>query len=145
MDLSPYNLKRYYRSHCHQSVIFDQHAYHHKKDALAEVFLDEDEQLYNKIMDTITFSCLGMLGKNESPSKLVEIPSIQGSVYSVSRNNHKIMDSKNLSYVNFVYDSITFQVYPILMRVLTNGMKNTLRQKASTSSSMQQSATKIRD
>ena len=72
---------------------FDQDAYHSEEDALAKAFLDEAERFYNRIMDTITNSCIRILGENESPYKLVELPSIQGSAYSVGRNIHEILDS----------------------------------------------------
>ena len=81
-----------------------------KEDAIAKLLLDETEQLFNRLVDTVTNRCINwMPNDKESPSQILPLPIIQDE-----GSNHEILDTRDMSQVDFVYNDITFQVYPTL-------------------------------
>jgi DNA polymerase III delta prime subunit len=77
-----------------------------------KLLLDEAEQSYNKIIDAITNNCINEIPKDtESLLQILQVPDVQDGLSSVC-DNHEILDTGDLSQVNFVYNDITFRVYP---------------------------------
>src|ERR671919_2174818 len=75
-----------------------------------KLLLDEAEQAYNSMIDAIANRCINEVPNNtESLSPVLQLPIIQDE-----ESNHEIMDTRDLSQVDFVYNDITFQVYPTL-------------------------------
>jgi hypothetical protein len=78
--------------------------YGYNEDEDEKWLLDEAELSYNRIVDTITNSCINEVPNDtESLSPVVQAPDLQAT---------EILDTGDLSQVNFVYNDITFQVYP---------------------------------
>ncbi|HYZ60424.1 MAG TPA: hypothetical protein VE544_12265 [Nitrososphaeraceae archaeon] len=81
-----------------------------EEDAIAKLLLDETEQLFNRLVDTVTNRCINwMPNDKESSSQILPLPIIQDG-----RSNHEDLDTRNLSELNFVYNDITLQVFPTL-------------------------------
>ena len=75
-----------------------------------KLLLDVAEQAYNSIIDAIANHCINEVPNDtESLSPVLPLPIIQDE-----ESNHEIMDTRDLSQVDFVYNDITFQVYPTL-------------------------------
>src|SRR5919106_594150 len=75
-----------------------------------KLLLDEAERAYNSMMDAITSRCINEVPNDtESLSPVLPLPIIQDE-----ESNHEILDTGNLSEVNFVHNDITLQVYPTL-------------------------------
>jgi hypothetical protein len=75
-----------------------------------KLLLDEAEQAYNNIIDAIANRCINEVPNDTEPlSPVLPLPIIQDE-----ESNHEIMDTGDLSQVDFVYNDITFQVYPTL-------------------------------
>src|ERR671918_601767 len=75
-----------------------------------QLLLDEAEQAYNSMIDAIANWCINEVPNDtESLSPVLPLPIIQDE-----ESNHEIMDTRDLSQVDFVYNDITFQVYPTL-------------------------------
>src|ERR687891_746930 len=75
-----------------------------------KLLLDDAEQAYNSMMDAIANRCINEVPNDtESLSPVLQLPIIQDE-----GSNHEIMDTGDLSQVDFVYNDITFQVYPTL-------------------------------
>ena len=86
------------------------HGYTDEEDAIVKLLLDEAEQLFNRFVDAITKRCINWIPKDkESSSQILPLPIIQDG-----RSNHEVLDTKNLSELNFVYNDITLQVFPTL-------------------------------
>ena len=86
------------------------HGYTDEEDAIVKLLLDEAEQLFNRFVDAITKRCINWIPKDkESSSQILPLPIIQDG-----RSNHEVLDTKNLSELNFVYNDITLQVLPTL-------------------------------
>ena len=75
-----------------------------------KLLLDNAEQAYNSMIDAIANHCI-----NEVPNDTKSLsPVLQLPIIQEEENNHEIMDTGDLSQVDFVYNDITFQVYPTL-------------------------------
>jgi hypothetical protein len=62
------------------------------------------------MIDAITNRCInGIPNDKESSSQILPLPIILDG-----RNNHEILDIRDLSEINFVHNDITLQVFPIL-------------------------------
>jgi hypothetical protein len=86
------------------------YGYTDEEDAIVKLLLDEAEQLFNRFVDAITKRCINWIPKDkESSSQILPLPIIQDG-----RSNHEVLDTKNLSELNFVYNDITLQVFPTL-------------------------------
>lgn len=84
--------------------------YTDEEDAIAKLLLDEAEQLFNRLVDAVTNRCINWIPNDkESPSQTLPLPIIQDG-----RSNHEVLDTRNLSELNFVYNDITLQVFPTL-------------------------------
>ena len=82
--------------------------YGFSENEIEKVLLDEAEQSYNRFVNAVTNNCINkMPSDSRSPSQVLSLPIIQDG-----RGNHEILDTGNLSEVNFVYNDITFQIYP---------------------------------
>ena len=72
--------------------------------------LDDAEQAYNSMIDAIANRCINEVPNDtESLSPVLQLPIIQDE-----GSNHENMDTQDLCQVDFVYNDITFQVYPTL-------------------------------
>jgi hypothetical protein len=92
------------------SISQDANQYGYSEDE--KLLLDEAEQSYNRILDAITNQCInGMTKDTESSSQILQVPCMQDVLPSVGRDNHEILDTRDLSQINFVYNDITFQIY----------------------------------
>src|SRR5919106_622345 len=81
-----------------------------EEDAIAKLLLDETEQLFNRLVDTVTNRYINwMPNDKESSSQVLPLPIIQDG-----RSNHEVLDTRNLSELNFMYNDITLQVFPTL-------------------------------
>src|ERR687892_2238602 len=81
-----------------------------EEDAIAKLLLDETEQLFNRFVDAVTKRCINWIPNDKkSSSQILPLPIIQDG-----RSNHKILDTRDLSELNFVYNDITLQVLPTL-------------------------------
>jgi hypothetical protein len=79
-----------------------------------KLLLDDAEEAYNSMMDAITNRCINEVPNDaESLSPMLPLPIIQEDLSPVAANDI-ILDTGDLSQVNFVYNDITFQVYPTL-------------------------------
>jgi hypothetical protein len=79
-----------------------------------KLLLDEAEHSYNRIMDAVTNNYINGIPTNAEPgSQILPLPVVQDGV-----SNQEILDTGDLSQFSFVYNDITFQVYPTLK--LTN-------------------------
>jgi hypothetical protein len=86
------------------------YGYTDEEDAIAKLLLDETEQLFNRLVDTVTNRCINWIPNDkESSSQILSLPIIQDG-----RSNHEVLDTRNLSELNFVYNDITLQVFPTL-------------------------------
>ncbi|HYZ58820.1 MAG TPA: hypothetical protein VE544_04110, partial [Nitrososphaeraceae archaeon] len=75
-----------------------------------KLLLDDAEQAYNSMMDAIANRCINEVPNDtESLSPVLQLPIIQDE-----GSNHEIMDTGDLSQVDFVYNDITLQVFPTL-------------------------------
>ena len=75
-----------------------------------KLLLEDAEQVYNSMIDAIANRCINEVPNDtESLSPVLQLPIIQDE-----GSNHEIMDTRDLSQVDFVYNDITFQVYPTL-------------------------------
>src|ERR671911_1177150 len=82
--------------------------YGFSENEIEKVLLDEAEQSYNRLVNAVTNNCINkMPSDTKSSSQVLPLPIIQDG-----RSNHEILDTGNLSEVNFVYNDITFQIYP---------------------------------
>ena len=82
--------------------------YGFSENEIEKVLLDEAEQSYNRFVNAVTNNCINkMPSDTKSSSQVLPLPIIQDG-----RSNHEILDTGNLSEVNFVYNDITFQIYP---------------------------------
>ena len=82
------------------------HGYSENEDE--KLLLDDAEQAYNSMMDAIVNHCI-----NEVPNdteSLSPVSPLQDGLSPIAGN--EILDTGDLSHVNFVYNDITFQVYP---------------------------------
>jgi hypothetical protein len=78
--------------------------------AIARLLLDEADQLFNRFVDAVTKRCINWIPNDkESSSQILPLPIIQDG-----RSNQGVLDTKNLSELNFVYNDITLQVFPTL-------------------------------
>lgn len=79
-----------------------------------KILLDEAEQSYNRIINGITNSCInGMQNKTGSIPQILQVPNVNdGRRLSSIEDTHKILDTRDLSQINLVYNNITFQIYP---------------------------------
>ncbi|MGH9974951.1 MAG: hypothetical protein ACRD8Z_03825, partial [Nitrososphaeraceae archaeon] len=76
------------------------------------LLLDDAEQAYNSMMDVIVNRCINEVPNDTtSLSPVLPLPIIQADPSPVAGND-VILDSGELSHINFVYNNITFQVYP---------------------------------
>src|ERR687892_624369 len=88
--------------------------YGFSENEIEKVLSDEAEQSYNRFVNAVTNNCINkMPSDTKSSSQVLPLPIIQDG-----RGNHEILDTGNLSEVNFVYNDFTFQIYPD--SVLTN-------------------------
>ena len=86
------------------------YGYNGEEDAIVKLLLDEAEQAYDSMMRAIANRCINEVPNDtESLSPVLQLPIIQDE-----ESNHEIMDTRDLSQVDFVYNDITFQVYPTL-------------------------------
>ena len=77
-----------------------------------KLLLDEAEESYNRIVDSITNSCInGIPTAIDSAPRIPQVLGVNDGLSSVA-GNHEIFDTRDLSQVNFVYNDVTFQVYP---------------------------------
>src|SRR5919106_1017007 len=113
----------YYNMHSHLSVeqilsdssrSQEPSLYGFSENEIEKVLLDEAKESYNRFVNAVTNNCINkMPSDTKSSSQVLPLPIIQDG-----RGNHEILDTGNLSEVNFVYNDITFQIYPD--SVLTN-------------------------
>src|ERR687892_2806073 len=88
--------------------------YGFSENEIEKVLLDEAEESYNRFVNAVTNNCINkMPSDSRSSSQVLPLPIIQDG-----RDNHEILDTGNLSELNFVYNDITLQVFPD--SVLTN-------------------------
>jgi transposase len=89
------------------------------------LLLDEAEQIYNNIVNVIANRCINEVSSNymKSPSQTLQVPGTPEGL-SPLQDRSKIFDSRDLSQVNFIYNDITFQVYPDL-KITNENEKNT--------------------
>ena len=73
------------------------------------LLLDEAEQLYNRIVDTITNNCVNGIEDITSASRISDVPDIQNSLFPVE-NTRKIFDTRDLSQITLIYNDVKFQV-----------------------------------
>src|SRR5919106_3812735 len=109
----------YYNMHSHLSVeqilsdssrSQDANLYGFGENEIEKVLLDEAEQSYNRFVNVVTNNCINkMPSDTKSSSQVLPLPVIQDG-----RGNHEILDTGNLSELNFVYNDITLQVFPTL-------------------------------
>jgi hypothetical protein len=60
------------------------------------------------MVDAVTKNCINGIPTNtESESEILQLPVIQDG-----GNNHEILDTRDLSQVNFLYNDIIFEIYP---------------------------------
>src|ERR687892_331224 len=75
-----------------------------------KLLLDDAEQAYNSMIDAIANRCINEVPNDAaSLSPVLPLPIIQDE-----GSNYEILDTGDLSQVDFVYNDITFQVYPTL-------------------------------
>src|ERR671918_1610356 len=75
-----------------------------------KLLLDEAEQAYNSMIDAIANRCINEVPNDtESLSPVLQLPIIQDE-----GSNHEIMDTGDMSQVDFVYNDITLQIFPTL-------------------------------
>ena len=75
-----------------------------------KLLLEDAEQAYNSMIDAIANHCINEVPNDtESLSPVLPLPIIQDE-----ESNHEILDTGNLSEVNFVHNDITLQVFPNL-------------------------------
>ncbi|MGH9978777.1 MAG: hypothetical protein ACRD8Z_23530, partial [Nitrososphaeraceae archaeon] len=99
-------------SQSHVSQNLSRYGYSENEDE--KLLLDDAEQAYNSMIDSIANRCINeMPNDTESLSPVLPLPIIQDDLSSVAGND-VILDTGELSHVNFVYNDITFQVYPNL-------------------------------
>jgi transposase len=107
----------YYNMPSHLSVEqilspISQHAGQYNGSEEEKLLLDEAEQSYNTIVDTITTYCVnGIPNYIKSTSRILQVPEIQDCPSPVE-DRHKIFDTRDLSQVNLVYNNVTYQVIP---------------------------------
>src|ERR687892_800735 len=88
----------------------NQSKYGYSENEDEKLLLDESEQAYNSVMDAIANRCINEVPNDtKSLSPVLQLPIIQDE-----ESNHEIMDTRDSSQVDFVYNDITFQVYPTL-------------------------------
>jgi hypothetical protein len=88
----------------------NQSRYGYSENEDEKLLLDDAEQAYNSMIDAIANRCINeVVNDTESLSPVLPLPIIQDE-----GSNHEIMDTRDLSQVDFVYNDITFQVYPTL-------------------------------
>jgi hypothetical protein len=93
-------------------IPYEQHGYTDEEDPISELLLDEAEQLFNRLVDAVTNSCVDrMYNDTESSAQPSRTPDIQNGLLTVE-NTSKIFDTRNLTEINLVYNDVTFQVYP---------------------------------
>ena len=81
-----------------------------EEDAISKLLLDEAEQLFNRFADATTKRCINWIPNDkESSSQILPLPIIQDG-----RSNHEVLDTRDFSELNFVYNDITIQVFPTL-------------------------------
>jgi hypothetical protein len=86
------------------------YGYGDEEDAITKLLLDEAEQLFSRLVDAITNRCINWMSNDkESSPQILPLPIIQDG-----RSNHEVLDTRNLSELNFVYNDITLQVFPTL-------------------------------
>ena len=86
----------------------DASLYGFSENEIEKELLDEAEQSYNRFVNAVTNNCINkMPSDSRSSSQVLPLPIIQDG-----RGNHEILDTGNLSEVNFVYNDFTFQIYP---------------------------------
>ena len=91
--------------------------YSHSEDENEKLLLDEAEQSYNTVVDTIVSNCINTISNDIEWSfrtplvPVIQIPEIQDGLSSIG-GNYEIFDTRDLSQVNLVYNNVTFQVYP---------------------------------
>ncbi|MPZ06789.1 MAG: hypothetical protein GEU26_10330 [Nitrososphaeraceae archaeon] len=88
--------------------------YRYSKDEDETLLLDEAEQAYNRIVNAITNDFInGMPTDIESAYHIPQVPNVNDDLSTAGGGaNHEIFDTRDLSQVNFLYNDITFQVYP---------------------------------
>jgi hypothetical protein len=74
-----------------------------------KLLLDEAEQSYNKIADSIANKCINEI---HTDAQTLQVPDTQDGLSSIEKGggNDKIFDTRDLSRVKLVYNKITFQV-----------------------------------
>ena len=78
-----------------------------------KLLLDEAEQSYNRIANAITNTCINEMPNNtESSSQILQVSDVNDDRLSSVEDTYKILDTRDLSQINLVYNNITFQVYP---------------------------------
>jgi DNA-binding CsgD family transcriptional regulator len=88
----------------------NQSRYGYSENEDEELLLDDAEQAYNSMIDAIANRCINEVPNDtKSLSPVLQLPIIQDE-----GSNHEILDTGDLSQVDFVYNDITFQVYPTL-------------------------------
>jgi hypothetical protein len=79
-----------------------------------KLLLDEAEQAYNSMVDAIANRRInGVPTNTESESQILQLPIIQDDLSSIA-GNHEILDTRDLSQFNLVYNNTTFEIYPRL-------------------------------
>jgi hypothetical protein len=88
----------------------NQSRYGYSENEDEKLLLDDAEQAYNSMIDAIANRCINEVPNDtESLSPVLPLPIIQDE-----GSNHEILDTGDMSKVDFVYNDITFQVYPTL-------------------------------
>src|SRR5919106_5189049 len=95
-------------SQSHVSQNLSRYGYSENEDE--KLLLDEAEQAYNSMMDAIANRCIiEVPNDTKSLSPVLQLPIIQDE-----GSNHEILDTGDMSQVDFAYNDITFQIYPTL-------------------------------
>ena len=110
-----YNMPSHFSVEQVLSQSFNNHnpnQYRNNEDEDEKLLLDEAEQSYNRIANAITNTCINEMPNNtESSSQILQIPDVNdGDLSTVRRDTHKILDIRDLSQINLVYNNITFQI-----------------------------------
>jgi len=102
--LPPYQWNKYYSE---PSDSQDANLYAFGEDE--KLLLDEAEQSYNKIADSIANKCINEI---HTDAQTLQVPDTQDGLSSIEKGggNDKIFDTRDLSRVKLVYNKITFQV-----------------------------------